>query len=87
MPLNFRYSCSSDRWGHCKKVLEILNSVNAPINADLVEDLNRLLSQASPKGLLLLNCHDDATWELLIKKKLKQLKSESMNSWTQKLLS
>ena len=35
-----------------KKVLEILNAIDAPVNTDLVEDCHRIPSKSSPKKVI-----------------------------------
>ena len=61
-------------------MLEILDAIDAPVNTDLVEDYHRIPSKSSPKKVILkLSCQKDSRQVLLNKKKLKQLKPESLN--------
>ena len=63
-----------------KKVLEVLDAIGAPVNTDLVEDCHRIPSKGSPKKVILkLSRRKDSRRVLLNKKKLKQLKPESLN--------
>ena len=63
-----------------KKVLEVLDAVKAPANWDLVEDCHCIPSKSSPKKVILkLSWWKDSRQVLLNKKKLKQLKPESLN--------
>ena len=63
-----------------KKVLEVLDAIDAPVNTDLVEDCHRIPSKGSPKKVILkLSRRKDSRRVLLNKKKLKQLKPESLN--------
>ena len=63
-----------------KKVLEVLDAIGAPVNTDLVEDCHRIPSKGSPKKVILkLSRRKDSRRVLLNKKKLKQLKPESIN--------
>ena len=58
-----------------KKVLEILDAIDAPVSTDLVEDCHRIPSKSSPnKVILKLSRPKDSRRVLLNKKKLKQLK-------------
>ena len=63
-----------------KKVLEVLDAIGAPVNTDLVEDCHRIPSKGSPKKVILkLSRRKVSRRVLLNKKKLKQLKPESLN--------
>ena len=63
-----------------KKVLEILDAIDAPVNTNLVEDCHRIPSKSSPKKVILkLSRREVSRRVLLNKKKLKQLKRESLN--------
>ena len=63
-----------------KKVLVVLDAIGAPVNTDLVEDCHRIPSKGSPKKVILkLSRRKDSRRVLLNKKKLKQLKPESLN--------
>ena len=63
-----------------KKVLEVLDAIEVPVNTDLVEDCHRIPSKVSPKRVILkLSCCKDSRRVLLNKKKLKQLKREFLN--------
>ena len=63
-----------------KKVFEILDAIDAPVNTDLVDDCHRIPSKSSPKKVILkLSRRKDSRRVLLNKKKLKQLKPESLN--------
>ena len=63
-----------------KKVLEVLDAVNTPVNTDLVENCHRIPSKGSPKKVILkLSRRNDSRRVLLNKTKLKQLKPESLN--------
>ena len=54
--------------------------LGAPVNTDLVEDCHRIPSKGSPKNVMLKLSHrKDSRRVLLNKKKLKQLKPESLN--------
>ena len=54
--------------------------MGAPVNTDLVEDCHHIPSKDSPKKVILkLSRRKDSRWVLLTKKKLKQLKPESLN--------
>ena len=63
-----------------KKVLEVLDAIGAPVNTDLLEDCHCIPSKGSPKKVILkLSRQKDSRRVLLNKKKLKQLKPESLN--------
>ena len=63
-----------------KKVLEVLDAINTPVNTDLVENCHHIPSKGSPKKVILKLSHrDDSRRVLLNKTKLKQLKPESLN--------
>ena len=63
-----------------KKVLEVLDAIDAPVNTGLVEDCHRISSTGSPKKVILkLSQRKDSRRVLLNKKKLKQLTPESLN--------
>ena len=62
------------------KVLEILDAIDGPVNTNLVEDCHSIPSKSSPKkAILKLSRRKDSRRVLLNKKKLKQLKPESLN--------
>ena len=58
-------------------MLEILDIIDAPVNTDLVEDCNCIPSEDSP--ILKLSRWKDSRRILLNKKKLKQVKPESLS--------
>ena len=63
-----------------KKVLEVLDTIDVPVNKDLVEDCHRIRSKDSLKKFILkLSLRKDSRRVLLNKKKLKQVKPESLN--------
>ena len=63
-----------------KKVLEILDAIGALVKTDLVEDCHHVPSKGSPKKVILkLNHRKDSRRVPPNKKKLKQLKPESLN--------
>ena len=63
-----------------KKVLEVLDAIGAPVNTDLVQDCHRIPSKGSPKNVISkLSRRKDSRRVLLNKKKLKQLKPQSLN--------
>ena len=63
-----------------KKVLKILAAIDALVNTDLAEDCHRIPSKVSPKKVILkLSYRKNSRWVLLNKKKLKQLKPETLN--------
>ena len=59
-----------------KEVLEILDVIDSPVNADLIEDCHRFLQK---KVILNLNCGKHSRRLSLNKKNFKQLKPESLN--------
>ena len=63
-----------------KKVLEILDAIGALVKTDLVEDCHHVPSKGSPKKVILKLSHrKDSRRVPPNKKKLKQLKTESLN--------
>ena len=63
-----------------QKVLEVLDAIGAPVSTDLVEDCHRIPSTGYPKKVILkLSRRKDSMLVLLNKKKLKQLKPESLS--------
>ena len=61
-------------------MLEILDAINTPVNRDLVQDWHHAPSNGFPKIVILkLSRWKDSRRALLNKKKLKQLKPESLN--------
>ena len=63
-----------------KECLRFWTQSTPPVNTDLVEDCHRIPSKCSPKNVILkLSCRNNSRRVLLNKKKLKQLKSESLN--------
>ena len=57
-----------------------MDAIGAPVNTDLVEDCHRIPSTGSPKKVILkLSRRKDSILVLLNKKKLKQLKPESLS--------
>ena len=63
-----------------KKVLEILDAIDTPVETDLVKDCHRIPSKSSPKKVILKRSRrKDSRWVLLNKTNLKQLKPESLN--------
>ena len=62
-----------------KKVLEVLDAIGAPVNTYLVEDCHCIPFKGSPKKVILkLSRRIDFRRVLLNKKKLKELKPESL---------
>ena len=61
-------------------VLEVLDTIDATVSTDLVKDCPGIPSKGSPKKVILkLSRRKDSRRVLLNKKKLKQLKPESLN--------
>ena len=64
-------------------MLESLGRIDAPVNTDFVETCHRIPSEGSPKNVILkLRSRKDSRRVLLNKKKLKQLKPESLKILT-----
>ena len=61
-------------------MLEVLDAIDTPVNTDLVEHCSCIPSKDSPKKVILkLSRRKDSRPVLLNKKKVKQLKPESLN--------